>query len=640
MAIDTLNLSELDRIKKIQDRIDAAEGKLNDIFAGYNIPTDITDSKAKLNFALTEIGDDQAARKEFNTKFKEAQEQIKLSKESIVEDFVNMTELGNDRIEKYAEKIREAEQEFEKQKLEEENKKSSIEALNEELKVLEDKKIEIQGVDGKGGKIAEEKAKSVKAKDEAKELAKKIAEIEAKIKEIDEKIEKLNEANRNTNDPEELRKNADEISKLQGEKSNLINSRSELSNQYQDKENEKSQYEQNIRNLQGELLNADSEIGAKSSEKNILENELRLMPIVGEELKKLKEDFEKQKEEYTNTVDSMEKVLNSKGMDVKSEKIEEPEAEKVEKTEKEKTEKETKKEEKPAAKENKSGVIPGVLNNNIFTPNEGEALPELPPYEKKRQNLKYIVGYISDDARLSSEDRLKRIQSEIGGKDFGNLVKAFKELKDSPENLSREEKNRLKEIMKEDKKNLAQTVKDVDIDKLDSLFKSVGINMSKSELKSLHHSSFEGQGTMDKLNNGFREYGEATYGVLDGFSQMSDNDRSKWEQVIKSYSNKKAEMSEDEVKSFEKYILTPVKFGTLHEQSKEVCKNSFLRLFSRGGNKKVEDIRTAIEKAEAPQEEISSKSNPKSFADNLKDQTHREPKNTEYPPRTGEEKSR
>ena len=596
MAIDTIKLDELDRIDKIKDRLDAADQKFNEIFATYNIPVDITDRDAKLSFVLAEIGDEQVARKEFRDKNTEAKKNFALASESISEDFMNMTELGNKKIQKYAEAIKAAEKDYEKQKLLEETKKNKIVEIDAEIAGVNASKTEIQI------RITEAKSNSVKAKDEAKELTKKIAEAEAKITDIDTEIEKLNEANRNTNDPDELKNNAEKIASLQGQKTTLIQNRSELSTQHQDKETEKSGYEENIRSLKGDFLSLDSDVNDLSSQKNNLENELRLMPIVGEELRITKEEFEKKKEEYNKTVETMEKALTERGIDFKSRKPETPEKD---------NSKDNSKDKNTTVPGNGGGYGGG---NGIVTPPPASNLPAVTPEQKKRKNLEYITGYADNGVVLPSDDRLKRIQSELGGRDYEAMVKAFQELKESPVKLTRDEKNKLKEMMKIDQKNIAQTVKDVDPAKLTKLFDSVGIQMTELGLKGIHFLSYERPSKNDE------NYGTKEYGILDGFSSMTAPNKSKWEEVVKAYTKNKANMSPEEIIEFERCVMTPLKFGTLQEQTKEVCKNRFEKLFSRGGNKQIADIRAAIAKAEVPEgEELSSTRKAKDFAESLKE---------------------
>jgi|GEM_PF-3016129 len=657
MAIDQIKLVELDIINKLKSRLDAAEQKGNDVFSGYNIPDDVTDNNTKLSYALTEIGDDQTARNELRDKNLEAQKNLELTNKNIEEDFVNMTNLGNSRIEKYSDKIKALEEEYKTKTSQDENKKNEITSIDEEIKALDSKKAEIQGIDGKGGKIAEAKSKSVKAKDEAKDLAKRIFDIEAKIKEIDKKIEKLNEANKTTNDPEELKKNAEEIASLQGNKSILIKDRVDLAKQYQEKEDEKGQYEQNIRSLQGELLNLDSEIIAKSADKNTIQNELRLSPIVGNELKQAREEFESKKQNYIDSVDTMEKLLNERGINVKAKRIadepivgedesivaDEPIIVKAEDEPIVKVEPIVKAEDEPivkpepkvkqepnknkSEKEIKSNSNVAPQDNGQYVPIQNENLPVINEGDKKRANLEYVIGLDNEGAILKSDERLKRIQGELGGNDYETIAKALEELKNSPAKLTKTEKNKIKNIMKADKKSLATTVKDMDVDKLDEILKSAGINMEKSKLTSLYKKSFEGQSMVDRLNNGFKEYGEATYGILDGFTQMSDKHKSAWKEVIQSYSDKKDQMSPEDSKNFEKYIITPIKFGTLQQQSKQVCKSSFMKFFSNNENKNLNDIRAAIVKSEIPTKEKSN-----TFTDSLKDQTEQNPPLNEKQP--------
>ncbi|MDF2865455.1 MAG: hypothetical protein K0R72_264 [Clostridia bacterium] len=665
MAINTINLGETEIINKMQERINVAEEKLNNLFASYNIPDDITDNNTKLAYVLAQIGDDQTARQEMNKNFEDVQKEVQLTSKNIEEDFINMTNIANARVEKYAALIKEAEESFNKKVAEKENNENKIKGLNDEIKTLNDRKIELQGADGKGGKIAEEKANSVRAKDEAKTLAKKIADIDAKIKEIDEKIKKLEEANKNTNDPAELEKNAAEIASLQSERANLSKDRVELTSQYQAKEDEKSQYEANIRKLQNEVLDLDTEINAKAAEKNILENELRLMPIVGDELKQLKEEFEKQRQKYIDTVEATEKTLNERGINVKAAKIadlpevevaETPvvEGESVQENERVNVEGEDDPivgqqqvvgGEEPSNKEKNKSKNSQQNNGYYYTqpgePAKEETLPVVTPEDKKKEKLDYILGYSNDGVGLSSEDRLKRIQSELGGRDYEAMTKAFEELKKSPVPLTKEEKNKVKEMMKIDKKNLAQTIKDLDPSKLEKLIAAAGIDMDKSEIEALYRKSFEDQSFWGKANNGFKDFGEASYGVLDGFTQMSDKNQSKWQEIIKGYAANKENMSEDEIKDFEKYILTPVKFGTLQAQSRDICKNKFFKLFTPPTSRKTEDIRSAISEVELPEgQDIVSRSKAKDFTETLRGQTETYPPNPERGGKSNEDRNK
>jgi len=655
-----INDVEIERIKKLQERITKADEKLNVLFKRYNIPDDITNSTIKLNYALSEIGDDQAVRDEFREKFALAQKEYEMTAKNIEEDFVNLTNIGNTRIERKAEILRSIEEDYNKKILEEENQKARITVLDEEIKNLDLRKTEILGPDGKSGLMGEEKSKANKAKNEASKLARDIADIDAKIKEIDEKIAKLNEANKNTNDPEELKKNAAEIAVLQGEKGKLTIDREKLFNERKDKQKEQKEHEDNITNLEDEVRDINSQIVVKSTEKNTLENELRLAPMVAEELRKKKEAYEKDKEEYIKIVDETEKFLNESGINVKASRIaEEPVIEETE---------------EPVIDGADEPIIPGadepiipvadepvkpvkdepvkpakdetVKPGGNSTPNDGQVygqgefsqggnLPVITDEDRKRKNFEYIIGDSGDGLVLPSDDRLKRIQSELGGRDYEAMVKAFEELKKSPVKLTRDEKNKLKEMMKLDQKNIAQTVKDIDPAKLTKLFDSVGIQMSETGLKGLHFFSYERPSKDDD------NYGTKEYGILDGFTSMTSTNKSKWEEVVTSYTKNKANMSPEEITDFEKYVMTPLKFGTLQEQTKEVCKNRFQKFFSKGGNKQVEYIRAAIAKAEVPEgSELSSTRRAKNFAESLKNQTEPNPPLNDRENRTEDERNR
>jgi hypothetical protein len=642
MAVDVIKLAELDKIKGVQARLDAADQKVNDVFSAFNIPDDITDNSEKVSYALTEIGDNQTARTELREKNEAAQKEFALGNKSIEEDFIAMTNIGNKRIARYAEKMAVLEEEFKTKELESENKKNALIAINDEITALNNEKVEIQGLDGKGGKIGEEIAKANVAKDEASEIARQMKEIDKKIKEIDAKILKIKEANKNTNDPEELKKNAEEIAVLQGDKVNLKKERIDLSNKHIEKKNEQSEYSKNVTNLENDVLNLDSKIEAKDAEKDVIENELRLTPIVGDEIKQAREDFEAKKQEYILTVDSMEKTLNERGINVKAARLPEepivgaddpivvteadplivseadplivtqadplivPEPDPLVVPEPDQNKKKNEKNENKDNKE-KTSTNSAPQNDVQFGPFQNEALPVVTPEEKKKANFDYITGYSDSGVGLSSDERLQRIKSEIGGRDFEAMVRAFEELKKSPSKLTKDEKTKLQELMETDQKNLAQTIKDIDGTKLEEICALAKCNISKKDLKSLYYYSFEAQ------NKNTEKLGKANYGILSGFKHMPANSKSNWEKIVTDFAKNKETMAPEDVATFEKYIITPLKFGTLNEQSKVLYQGPVKKLFSNfvvqfeGGNKLTEDIRAAIAKSEVP---VGQKNNP------------------------------
>lgn len=628
MAVDIdRNKVALSRINEFENRVNKAEVDLADIFKTYNIPNDVTDYNTKLKYALSEIGDDVAARDELKKKFADAQKAYEDRSKSIKEDFVDMVQIFNENLEKIDKEIKAEEEILKRDEAEKVEKEDRLKVIDLEIKALDEDKLRIGGADGENGQVGEEKAKSAALKKEQTNITKEIQKIEAEILKIDQEIAKLNEAMKNAKSQDEINKCSEDIAALEGKKSKFVSDKGELANQFQDKENLKREVEENIRNLKLEYSNKDSEISTKSTEKNKLESELRLLPSRGPELEKIKKEFESQKEEYQKAISKMQKLLADKGIDVKVE-------------EGEKGKDKDKQTEKDSSKEGKSQSNGGSYGP-AGGPSQTQTLPVIKPEDKNKANLEYITGYSSDGVGLSSEDRLKRIQSDLGGRDYEAMVKALTELKKSPVKLTKEDKYKIKDMMQTDKKNLAQTIKDLDTDKLVDLFKSVGINMSPKELKNLNYYSF------DQKDKDSEEYGNAGYGILDGFSNMSSDSKSKWEDVVKAYSKNKGNMSETEIKDFEKYVMTPLKFGTLHEQSKELYRNPISKAWSNfvvqlnGGTRSVEDIRSAIAEVELPEgEDIASRSKAKNFTETLRSQTQKEPKDTEYPPKTGEEKSR
>lgn len=665
MALDKLDLGEIEVLDGIEKIIDNAQAKVDELFTSYNIPSHITDNNDKLTYALAKLGGDRAAREELRNKFETAQKELDLTAKDMSEDFINMTKLANKYIIEYENQIKASEEELKNRK--EALKEENIKALEEEITALTERKNELVGDNGKGGKIAEELALAAKLKKELAEIATRIKEIDKRLEEINTRLAELDKEMENAKTPEEMEKISAERNSLISEQSNLLTEKKEKSLEQKDKKEQHNECSQRITDINNEVTELTAEITNKNSQKTMMVNDLRLIGVAEEKIKGLKEDLVKQKADYLKTVDEKEKLLNDRGIDVKAERLpevlEENEVEQEVKEEDElivdsteenkeeqdeqKVEQEEKIEDNNENKEEKSKSKNKGNPGQVFEqfggePINAENLPVVTPEQRKKENYEYIIGYTNEGIGLSSEDRLKRIQSDLGGRDYEAMIKAFHELKNSPVKLTKEERNKIREVMTEDKKHLSETLKDLDVNKLSAIFDSVGVKMDKSKVKALHGSSFEGSEILiDKLMNS--KQGQSNYGIVNGFASMTAKEKGIWENVVNSYAKAKDTMSEEQKAEFEKYVLTPIKFGTLQAESKEVCKGPVMRFFSKigGEDTKMVDLRSAIANVDLSQdEETLSKTKAKSFADTLKNQTVKNPPEPDTKGKTDEEKDR
>jgi hypothetical protein len=645
----------------IEKTIDDAQAKVDELFASYDIPKHITDNNDKLTYTLAKLGGDRAARDELRQKFEAAQKELDLTAKDMADDFISMNKLTNKYITEYENQIKASEEELKNRK--ETLTDANIKALEDEITSLTEKRKELVGDDGKGGKIAGELALAAKLKKELAELATRIKEIDKRLEEINKRLAELDKEMENAKTPEEMEKISAERDGLISEQSSLLKEKKEKSLEQKDKKEEHNVCSQRITDISNESTELGAEITNKTSQKTKMVNDLRLLDVAEAKLKEVKDELDKQKAEYLKTLEETEKRLNDRGLNVKAERLEtaiEPEEKKDEEIKEEDelivgAPEDKKGDEKTDGKENKDGKdnkenkedkskVKGCAGQ-VFEPVSGgqpENLPVITPEQRKQANFDYIIGYTNDGIGLSSEDRLKRIQSELGGRDYEAMIKAFNELKKSPIKLTKEERKKIKEVMAEDKKHLSETLKDLDVNKLTEIFDSVGIKMDKSKVKALHGSSFEGSEILlDRIMNS--KEGQSNYGIVNGFASMTSKEKGIWENVVKNYSKVKDTMPEEQKADFEKYILTPIKFGTLQAESKEVCKGPVMRFFSKigGEDTKMVDIRSAIAQADLPKgEEISSQTKAKSFADTLKNQTVKNPPEPEMENKSGEEKGR
>lgn len=667
MALDKLDLGELQVLDGIEKTIDDAQAKVDALFASYDIPKHITDNNDKLTYTLAKLGGDRAAREELRSKFEAAQKELDLTAKDMADDFINMNKLTNKYITEYENQIKASEEELKNRR--ETLTEANIKALEDEIAALTEKRKELVGDDGKGGKIAGELALAAKLKKELAELATRIKEIDKRLEEINKRLAELDKEMENAKTPEEMEKISAERDGLISEQSSLLKEKKEKSLEQKDKKEEHNVCSQRITDISNEATELGAEITNKTSQKTKMVNDLRLLDVAEAKLKEVKDELDKQKAEYLKTLEETEKRLNDRGLNVKAERLEtaiESEEKKDEEIKEEdepivgapEDKKDEQKDEKTDGKENKDSkdnkenkedkskskgnagqVFEPVAGGQ---PDKSENLPVITPEQRKQVNFDYIIGYTNDGIGLSSEDRLKRIQSDLGGRDYEAMIRAFHELKKSPIKLTKEERKKIKEVMAEDKKHLSETLKDLDVNKLTEIFDSVGMKMDKSKVKALHGSSFEGsEMLLDRIMNS--KEGQSSYGIVNGFASMTSKEKGIWEDVVKSYSKSKDTMSEEQKADFEKYILTPIKFGTLQAESKEVCKGPVMRFFSKigGDDTKMVDIRSAIAQADlSAGEEIVSQSKAKSFADSLKNQTVKNPPEPDMENKTGEEKGR
>lgn len=663
MALDKLDLGELDVLDGIEKTIDNAQLKVDELFAPYDIPKHITDNNDKLTYTLAKLGGDRAAREELRSKFEAAQKELDLTAKDMADDFISMTKLTNKYITEYENQIKASEEELKNRK--ESLKEENIKAIEDEIAALTERRKELVGDDGKGGKIAEELALAAKLKKELAELATRIKEIDKRLEEINKRLAELDKEMENAKTPEEMERISAERDGLISEQSNLLKEKKEKSLEQKDKKDEHNACSQRITDISNEATELSAEITNKTSQKTKMVNDLRLLDVAEAKLKEAKEELDKQKQEYLKTVEETEKRLNDRGLDVKAERL--PESVEVDEKEEEKVKEEDElivgaadenkdeqkenKEEKADKKDNKEnkedkskskGNAGQVVEQVVEQTGKAENLPVVTPEQRKKANFDYIIGYTNEGIGLSSEDRLKRLQSDLGGRDYEAMVRAFNELKKSPVKLTKEERNKIKEVMAEDKKNLSETLKDLDVNKLSEIFDSVGMKMDKSKVKALHGSSFEGSEILiDRIMNS--KQGQSSYGIINGFASMTSKEKGIWEDVVKSYSKSKDTMSEEQKADFEKYVLTPMKFGTLQAESKEVCKGPVMRFFSKigGEDTKMVDLRSAIAQVDLPKgQEIASQTKAKSFADSLKTQTVKYPPEPDMKNKNGEEKGR
>ncbi|MEG1705049.1 MAG: hypothetical protein RR290_00550 [Clostridia bacterium] len=253
-----------------------------------------------------------------------------------------------------------------------------------------------------------------------------------------------------------------------------------------------------------------------------------------------------------------------------------------------------------------------------LTLSEQAAQPAVKQASRNRKNYNYIIGYLGEGERMNKEDAMARFKGEVGGKEFEKMQRALQELNASIIEPSHDEKVYLKKIMLEERNQMNLLTSDSDYAKnFEKLTSSLGISFGKKGFEKFYKESF-----MD-LDQGC--------GVLNGFSVMGTSCLEKWNKIIETYSKEKENMSEKQINEFEKYIMTPAKFGILHNQSKELCKNSIVKSVNRIKNnyfKKHEsidedsklsektalnNIRKSIIKIEVP--EVKSQE----FNDSLKD---------------------
>jgi hypothetical protein len=613
MAVDLdRNKVVFERLDNFEKRITDAETQINNIFNGYNIPADATDYNEKYSYVLSSIGDDQNKRKVFKVKFNEAEKSFREKTASLKEDFIFLYKQGNKNLEKLAAEIEAEEEILKKDEAEKSDNEERVKSLITEIEELNIEKEKIGGTDKKGGQIGAEIAECRRLDKENDNFKKEIAAIEAKIADIQKEIADKNEKMKNAKTKDEINQYFADISSLEGNIDKLNLDKGDLTTTLQNNYADKVNHENYIRDLERDYDGIVSQIGIRTSEKNGIDSQLRILSSRRPELDNMKKNLAGQVEKFDNTIEKLTKILSDKGIDVDLEEINKEDS----KGKEDKGEKEDKKEKAQSNSGNGGGYGGGY---NTVTPKSD--VPAVKPEDIKKKNYDYIIGYTDKGAGLTSEDRLKRIQSELGGRDYEAMIKAFTELKNSPIKLTRAEKIKLKETMLQDKKNLSENIKEINTDKIDELSRTVGIPMTKSELKGLYYYSYD-----DKANNG----------ILGGFDHMPKESKTKWEQVVQAYGKKKDGMSSKDIANFEKYVMTPLKFGTLHQQAKELYRNPISKTLSnivvqfQGGNKLVEDIRSAIAEAEVPEgQSLKSKSDAMKFSDELKGLTEEKVKGSE-----------
>lgn len=646
-------ISIVDVKNGLDARMKDADKKLNDLFSKYGVGEDVVGIDAKLAHAKFLAGSDADKRKEINEAVSKLRDELNLTNEGIVEDFNAMTDGARKDIKKLEDNIKETEEKYEKQLAEKENLENKIKDIDGEVALLNARKVELIGADGKGGTLAAEIENKRNETKKFDELTQKIKDNEKKMKENEAEIDKLKlEADDALNNGDQAK--SDEIwakiNGLRGENTGLLKSNSDMKIEGEQIKANKAEIGKKITGIENEVASLDDNIKNKNEEKDHLQKNLNFLPKAADELKNLKDRYSKMREDYVKAVGEMEKSLNERGLKVKAKDLDVKEEDEpiVETPEDEKKEgkkddgKEDKKEDNKNKKEDNTKTNAGGAPFVAGGPIQGENLPVVTPEQKKKANFDYIVGYSNDGIGLPSEDRLKRIQSELGGRDYEAMVNAFHELEKSPIGLTRDEKKQIKNMMEEDKDLLSNSIKDVDVDKLMDIFDTVGVKMDRSKVRDLHGSSFEGKEMLlDRIMNS--KDGSSKHGIVNGFASMTSAEKGMWEDVINNYAKSKDTMTEEQRKEFEKYVLTPIKFGTLQLQSKELCQNKVSKFFSKivGKDSKIADIRAAIANAELGQgEQLRSQTKSKNFTDDLRGGIVTDPPTREVPPRGDDDKSK
>jgi hypothetical protein len=197
------------------------------------------------------------------------------------------------------------------------------------------------------------------------------------------------------------------------------------------------------------------------------------------------------------------------------------------------------------------------------------------------------------------------------------MTKALNELAQSPIRLTRSEKKQLRSMIKEDRKTLAKTLSGLNQEKLTILLEMVDMDLSDKEIKALRLDSY-------KLDDS----PSLQYGILDGFSGMTDKQKEIWRDAISKYGKVKDTLTQEQRDEFEQYILTPIKFGTLKNDVDRACQGRVARFFSKFGgvDTKLKDIKASIAEVELPVgEDIKSRSQAKSFTESLRSKTEKYP---------------
>lgn len=317
--------------------------------------------------------------------------------------------------------------------------------------------------------------------------------------------------------------------------------------------------------LKGKKSELENKIETKKTEiesktKNINEKETKINDMI-EKVKETSNELIKRSNEFNERCEKTKRILKSKGIDVNTIEVDEEEV-------------------KPKSSDTRAGQaqsgqaqsgqtsrVVQAPGTSTLTLEQQSMQPAVKQASRNLINFNYIIGYLGENERMTKTDAMNRFKCEEGGKEFDKLHRAFQELNASIIKPTIDERNYLSKYMKEERNFLDLTTSDSDYSKkFTELVSVVGVKLGK-----------QGEKFCDLCFGSTNE----NSGILAGFNGMKENELEKWQEIITAYGNKKGEMTEEQIVDFEKYIMTPTKFGLLNVESKKLCKSSLSRTFSK-----------------------------------------------------------